>query len=399
MVDMTMKTVRLEHLIQDNFKGITPSYVDNSSIIVLNQKCIRNNSIDYSFARFHNPSKSFSDKKIVQVGDILINSTGAGTAGRCAFVKELPKNKTVITDSHILTIRISDFYQAGCIEYLLFGMEDVLQTYMDGSTGQGEFDKQRLYNIEIPEFKKPKFIYNFLTNLEKKIALNNQINAQLEQMAKTLYDYWFVQFDFPDENGKPYKSSGGAMIYNEQLKREIPKGWGVGVLSGILDKVPNSDNVLSRDISNMGLYPVIDQSQEYICGFTNNSKSVITPQNAHIVFGDHSKTVKLVNFPYARGADGTQIIISKEPRMPNYLFYQVIKEIDLSNYGYARHYKFLKEKNVVIPNKVIANKYNLFCENIFTKVLNNIKQNQQLTHLRDFLLPMLMNGQVGVRDE
>ena len=81
--------------------------------------------------------------------------------------------------------------------------------------------------IKFPFFDNQQKISNVLSSLDSKIELNNKINKELESMAKTLYDYWFVQFDFPDENGKPYKSSGGKMVYNQELKREIPEGWGV----------------------------------------------------------------------------------------------------------------------------------------------------------------------------
>ena len=87
-----------------SIKGITPKYVDNSSIIVLNQKCIRNGRIDYSLSQFTDDNKEISESKFVKRGDILINSTGVGTAGRCAFVDELPNNKRLITDSHILLL-------------------------------------------------------------------------------------------------------------------------------------------------------------------------------------------------------------------------------------------------------------------------------------------------------
>mgnify|MGYP001834718525 CR=1 FL=1 len=85
--------------------------------------------------------------------------------------------------------------------------------------------------IELPSIADQRKISNLLTLLDDKIEINNQINQELEAMAKTLYDYWFVQFDFPDQNGKPYKSSGGKMVYNPELKREIPEGWGVTTFS------------------------------------------------------------------------------------------------------------------------------------------------------------------------
>ncbi|MDW8742219.1 restriction endonuclease subunit S [Streptococcus suis] len=241
-------------------------------------------------------------------------------------------------------------------------------------------------------------IISILKNIDQKIALNNQINGELEAMAKTLYDYWFVQFDFPDENGKPYKSSGGKMVYNDQLKREIPEGWGVEAISNILDKVPNSNKIVREEYLDFGTIPVIDQSREFICGYTENQNSILTPNDGHIVFGDHTRIVKYINFEYARGADGTQIIISKNENVPTVLLYQFISSIDLSNYGYARHYKFLKEKLILVPNINISRKYSENAETIFNRIRQTIFENQELTQLRDWLLPMLMNGQVKVEE-
>ena len=98
---------------------------------------------------------------------------------------------------------------------------------------------------------------------------------------------------------------------------------------------PSSTKILNKNISKNGLIPVIDQSRDYICGFTDDQSSFITPKEPHIVFGDHTRVIKLVNFRYARGADGTQILVSKNLNMPAYLMYQAVSDIDLSSYGYA----------------------------------------------------------------
>lgn len=290
------------------------------------------------------------------------------------------------TDSHFL------FYALFRDDFFIHAMKGAKGTKMPRG------DKAQIMEFKIPVFdlKTQQSISAVLSALDKKIALNKQINARLEQMAKTLYDYWFVQFDFPDANGKPYKSSGGEMVFDETLKREIPKGWGSIELQSCLAKIPNTTKILNKDIKDFGKYPVVDQSQDFICGFTNDEKSILNPQDAHIIFGDHTRIVKLVNFQYARGADGTQVILSNNERMPNYLFYQIINQIDLSSYGYARHFKFLKEFKIILPSKDISQKYNEIANTYFVKVRNNIKQNHQLTQLRDFLLPMLMNGQVSV---
>jgi len=249
----------------------------------------------------------------------------------------------------------------------------------------------------LPAYSEQKKSGDLLYLLNQKIALKNRINAELEAMAKTLYDYWFVQFNFPDANGKPYKTSGGKMEYNATLKREIPEGWDVCSINEILGKTPSSIKISSKEVMISGRYPVIDQSRDYICGFTNEKDAVIKPDCAHVVFGDHTRIVKLVNFCYARGADGTQVLLSKNKRMPVYLLYQVVSNIDLSNYGYARHYKFLKEEKVILPHESIAQKYQSFANACYERVRSNIFEVIELENFRDWVLPLLINGQVSVK--
>lgn len=235
-----------------------------------------------------------------------------------------------------------------------------------------------------------------LATLDKKIELNNQINAELEAMAKTLYDYWFVQFDFPDENGKPYKSSGGKMVYNESLKRDIPEGWAWDYVGDVLDKEKLGIKIPSKEILVKGEIPVIDQSTDYICGFTNEEGARIKALVPRIVFGDHTRILKLINFDFARGADGTQVLLSKNKRLPQHVFFHSLLKIDLSNQGYARHFKFLKQSKVILPCKKTSNDFESVAKAAYESINRNIIENQKLAELRDWLLPMLMNGQVKV---
>jgi type I restriction enzyme S subunit len=259
----------------------------------------------------------------------------------------------------------------------------------------------------LPEMNEQQRISSILSTLDAKIELNNRINEELEGMAKLLYDYWFVQFDFPmtatqaaalgnpQLAGKPYRTSGGKMIYNETLKREIPEGWDICTVGEVLAKELRTKNVLSSKIAKQGKIPVIDQGSDFICGFTDDEESVIN-ETPKIVFGDHTRILKFINFPFARGADGTQILTSREKRLPQHLFYFQLLSVDLSNYGYARHFKFLKDQKVILPHQNVANVFEEIAEPPFSKIKNNIFQNQELTQLRDWLLPMLMNGQVTV---
>ncbi len=237
---------------------------------------------------------------------------------------------------------------------------------------------------------------DFLYLLNQKIDCNNRINAELEAMAKTLYDYWFVQFDFPDQHGQPYRSSGGKMVYNPTLKREVPEGWEVKLVEEILGSAPRSESVPSKEILANGRIPVVDQGTSFICGFTKNESARLAVKSAHVVFGDHTRIFKLVNFDYARGADGTQVLISNKKNAPPHLLYQMLKDIDLSNYGYARHFKFLKESVITLPTESVALSYEAIAQCWYLKIRHGIEENQHLTELRDWLLPLLMNGQVTV---
>lgn len=249
-------------------------------------------------------------------------------------------------------------------------------------------------HLYLPEYEQQVQIGDMLFSMEQKIQLNNRIIGELEAMAKTIYDYWFVHFDFPNAEGKPYRTSGGALEYNEQLKREIPKGWEASTIGAFLDKVPNTTRIQSSEYLNDGTLPVIDQSTEYIAGYSNDLSAKITTNNGAIVFGDHTRIVKYICFDFARGADGTQVLITNnEKKMPQLLFHQVVKNIDLSSYGYARHFKFLKDSLLIVPLEEQASLYEKATKSMFITIKQKIFENLELTKLRDWLLPMLMNGQ------
>ncbi len=250
--------------------------------------------------------------------------------------------------------------------------------------------------IPIPSKDIQDSVVDVLKPFDERIVINKRICAELEAMAKTLYDYWFTQFDFPNADGKPYRSSGGEMVWNDQLKREIPKGWEVDIIGNILSKIPNTTRIQTSEYLSDGNIPVIDQSADYIAGYTNETDALLSSPTGYVVFGDHTRIVKYIRFPFARGADGTQILKSNTLRVPDELLYQIVQSVDLSNYGYARHFKFLKDTLTVIPDEMVAKKYVEIVTPIFDKQVQLTFENIELTKLRDWLLPMLMNGQATV---
>jgi type I restriction enzyme S subunit len=318
----------------------------------------------------------------------------SGTVGTPHLIREnfFPHNTSLFVKE----------FKGNDIEYIYYLLQYLDLGNQKSGSGVPTMNRNHLHPIKIRAYRDKTYqqrTIKILSLIDKKIQINNQINQELEAMAKTLYDYWFVQFDFPDQNGKPYKSSGGKMVYNPELKREIPEGWGVESVGNLLDKVTKAEKIENNSIEFIGEIPVIDQSQKYIAGFTNNENAILQPQDGHVIFGDHTRVVKYINFDYARGADGTQVLISNNENISNVLLYHMIEDFDLSNYGYARHFKFLKEKTVIVPDKEVSSKFETQANVIYEKIKNNIFENQELTQLRDWLLPMLMNGQVRVEDK
>lgn len=256
---------------------------------------------------------------------------------------------------------------------------------------------QTLYDMPIllPSLEEQEYIGNIFSTIDRKIELNRSINHNLEAMAKQLYDYWFVQFDFPDENGKPYKSSEGKMVWNEKLKREIPGGWEVTNIGSILDKVFITPRLSTDEYLPSGTYPIIDQATDvYYAGFTEREEAVVNQYPA-IVFGDHSCAVKYVNFPFVRGADGTQVILSKDSNIPIEYLYYAMKGVKIGK-GYARHFSFLKEQPVIVPSEKEVKDFEDTAQTFFEQITQNRKEILSLTKQRDELLPLLMNGQVSL---
>ena len=279
-----------------------------------------------------------------------------------------------------------------------------IQKYFENNaSGSGQrytLSNDTISNIPVllPSIEEQHTIGKLLADLDRKIELNKQINDNLEAMAKQLYDYWFVQFDFPNEEGKPYKSSGGAMVWNNKLKREIPQGWNLLPISDILDKYPTTKRYESKEYLQTGTYPIIDQGDAYIVGFTNENDNLLTRHPA-VLFGDHSTKVKFLDFDFARGADGTQILYSSNDAVSQYYLYLVVSSLQIPNPGYSRHFKYLKELPIVIPSLSIAAEFMNIVKSLFEKWTKNIFNNIALTKQRDELLPLLMNGQAVVNSD
>ena len=335
---------------------------------------------------------------ILNKGDIITPLTEK-TIGLLGSTAMIPESGKYIQSQDVALVTPDESKLNRLFCYYLVS-SDIVRKQLSAAAQQTKIrhtspDKIKDCTVWIPELKLQEKIGKTLYDIDQKISLNTHMNAELEAIAKQLYDYWFVQFDFPNEEGKPYKSSGGKMVWNEKLKREIPEGWEVKEISSVLDKVTSTPRLTTNEYLQDGDFPIIDQTTDiYYAGFTNR-KDAVSYQYPAVVFGDHSCAVKYVNFPFVRGADGTQVMLSNNRSISVEYLYFAVKLIKV-NKGYARHFSFVKDSLIVIPSQSIALKYKSIVERLFVQITNNRKETVHLTHLRDSLLPMLMNGQVTI---
>lgn len=330
-----------------------------------------------------------SNTKLLQKGDLIISARG--TVGALAqLVKPMAFNQSCFGLRGKEGVVFTDF--------LYYWLKNYVKIFLNKSQGSvfntinlATFDDIKInltaYNIQVE-------IVKLLTKIDQKIALNNQINEELEAMAKTLYDYWFVQFDFPDENGKPYKSSGGKMVYNDQLKREIPEGWGVKQLGELEIATGKRDANFGTE---NGQYDFWTTANEPIKAdeYSFEGKAILIAGNGNFY----------INFTEGKfeAYQRTYVIQSADENELLFMYPACLQSIEKlrkgSNGSIIKYITIGDVQNISQPHcPVIANMFVDIFRPIMNTIQKNKQQNQELTQLRDWLLPMLMNGQVKVEE-
>ena len=350
---------------------------------------------------------------LLKDGDLVIARTGNST-GRtflyepkygelvyAGFLIRYHINKSKINPKFIKYYTISNTYKQW------------VNNYQDGST-RGNMNAQSFAKMPIPDINRNQQnnIVGLLDTITNKIELNNKIKENLEKYTKTLYDYWFVQFDFPDENNKPYKSSGGAMVYNEVLKREIPVGWNIKELQNIAsisnEQITPNEEVVYRHYS----IPAFDEKGTYIIDLGKNihsSKFVVhpcdllisklNPRFSRVICADDEKNM----------ISSTELIVFKCNNKQNQaLMYCIAKSDNFYSYCTKNATGSSGSHNRINPeimgafkipfNNIIFEQFKSKISNIIQKRNLIIQENTRLSQLRDWLLPMLMNGQITVLD-
>ena len=348
------------------------------------------------------------EKYILKEGDIVFARTGNSTGrtyyheeknGKLAFAGFLIKfslDKSKVNPKYLKYFTISKPYKQW------------VDNLSNGST-RGNINAKTFAEcpIILPSREQQDYLVRVLSSLEEKIQTNNQINQELEAMAKTLYDYWFVQFDFPDQNGKLYKSSGGKMVYHPELKREIPDGWGVEKLGDIANiTMGQSPKGTSYNEVGEGMlffqgstdfgwrFPVARQ-------YTTEPSRIAEEDDILLSVRAPVGTFKIADTRCCIGR-GLAAINSKVGAN-SYIFnvMQDFKKLFAMMNSVGTTFGSITKDDLyslqlVYPPTELLMKFDQSVKSIDREVKNRSCQNQELTQLRDWLLPMLMNGQVKV---
>ena len=383
---------------------------------------------DYSELEEITIDGELKEEDYVQNGDIIfVRSNG---------------NKDLVGRSLYIDRDSRTSFSGFCIR-LRFTSSEVLPKYFAFYTKSGHFKKSiskgslgtNINNLNqgilsdvlvpLPSVKRQKTVIKILESITYKISLNNKINAELEAMAKLIYDYWFVQFDFPisaataasmgqpELEGKPYKASGGPMVYNKQLKREIPEGWEDGVLGDLLTNI--SINIEPQDFPDLPYLPIdkLPTEKLYYQEYEDRNQA----QSSLIKFNEDDILLGAMRVYFHRVCNAIEDGISrstmislraKESHLKNYaLFTLNRKEAILyatkhstgTSIPYAKWSNSLEKYRICIPkDELVINRFNNLIDPILDKFKVLAKENQKLSELRDWLLPMLMNGQVSIKE-
>ena len=377
---------------------------------------------------------------LMKKGDVLV----AGSNGVIGYHNEARSNHPCITVgrsgsvgkvhyyeqatwAHNTTLFVKDF-KGNNPQYLYYFLKNLHldKMFVKGSSVVPSLDRKVVHSLIVPFYKDvvdQKRIALVLSNIDRKIELNRAINQNLEAMAKQLYDYWFVQFDFPNEEGKPYKSSGGAMVWNETLKRDIPEDWNDCVLGDYIGRITNGLNPRKNFVLGNGnnYYVTIRSLAGTTIDWNNcdrcddealakiNSRSQL--QIGDIIFsaiGTIGRTYYILEEPSNWNISETSFTLRAKNNVPNDFFYGMLRsneiQIKSDKAAMGSTLRCLVMDSlcsllyVKVPKKIMCT-FSAKVSPLYRQIHQNNKEIAELTKQRNELLPLLMNGQVSVNSD
>lgn len=370
-----------------------------------------NNDFKYNDEKAVYYPEDFPKDFLLNEGDLVLPLTEqtVGLFGNSAFIPHTD-NFSFVLNQRVGKVIAKDCADIVYLHYLLSTslVRNQIEATASG-TKQRNTSPEKIYDVDVwvPDKTTQEKIGAFLHKFELKIKNNIQVCRELETMAKTFYDYWFTQFDFPNEEGKPYRSSGGEMVWNDQLKREIPKGWEAGQLSDIANitmgqspagETYNEDGngtIFYQGCTDFGTrFPV---PRVYTTAPTRFAQAGDILMSVRAPVG--TLNVAIEDCSIGRGLAALNSKIGSQLHLWYTLagFKQLFSVLDGNGTTFGSITKdALYEMKVVIPNLTQVRAFDKIVQPIEQKIRVIEEENRELTKLRDWLLPMLMNGQATV---
>lgn len=389
------------------WRGLSKSeYLKKSKYRIINATSLMDGYIDWENCGYITKERYDESSEIqLKENDILISKDG--TLGKIGYVKNIPGPCSVASGIFVIRNTIPNMLDFDYLYHILKSnifKEFIIRNKATGSTINHLYQRDLVnFEIELPSYEVQKKIAGILNSIDKKITINSTISSQLESLAKTIYDYWFLQFDFPDENGNPYRSSGGKMVWNDELKREIPEGWEVVNLfdcADVLYGYPLRTEMFNAKQNGLPVVRIRDILNNSISAYTSES----VPNKYLTVCGDLLIGMDgnfQMNY-WSNNGDciNQRIVRIREKNIPVMIIKMQIEPfINAKVHNVARSTvahlsdKDLKSLKILIPD----NKLDISLFKTFIKEIVNLKADSKIcSSLRDFLLPLLMNGQVTI---
>ena len=352
---------------------------------------------------------------ILEEGDIItpLTEQAIGLLGSTA---KIPESGKYIQSQDVALVKVKSEKLVHDFAYYLLPTASVKKQLSAGaqqtSIRHTSPDKIKDCTVYIPEPTEQQKIADFLNQIEEKIAINKKENETLEAMAKQLYDYWFIQFDFPDANGRPYKTSGGKMVWNKTLKREIPEGWEVKNLPYIASFTNGLACQRFRPTGDDCGLPVIKISNMH--GEKSNEKEFVKsdiPESVKVYDGDilfsWSASLEVIIWAYGIGGLNQHIfkVTEKNGYSKYFVYHKLLGYVDqFRRIAQARKTTMghitsdhLNQSTIEIPvNEIIYKSFDKEVAPIYSRIISNSQEVIKLQGLKDFILPLLMTGQVTI---
>ena len=367
------------HASERSKEGI-PFYCSKEIILLENGEEVRDS--DFIPVELYESIKHKYD--VPKPGDLLL--TTRGTNGIPYIYRD--KDCFYFADGNLSWFK--NFKKELSVRYLYYWFKSHIGKHSVDSIAKGTAQKAvpidglRNLKIDLPELSTQHRIATILSRYDSLIENYQKQIKLLEEAAQRLYKEWFVDLHFPGHE-------------NTKIVNGVPEGWEKKKVGDMISKTQRTKQVTVNNYRTSGIIPIIDQSRNYIAGYTDDAECLVKVTVPYIVFGDHTRILKYIPFSFAKGADGTQLIMSNDlDRMPQTLFYNSLIGIDLSNYSYARHFKYLKEEFVLLPSEHIARKYDSIVAKYYQSIQRSRELIRLLTEARDRLLPKLMSGEIKV---